>query len=37
MIKANNTNNTDKTGIASITNRNEKVEDLTEEDFDKSI
>jgi hypothetical protein len=36
MIKANNTNNPDKTGIASITNRNEKVEDLTDEDFDKS-
>lgn len=36
MIKANNSNNPDKTGIASITNRNEKVEELTDEDFDKS-
>ena len=36
MIKANNSSNTDKTGIASLTNRNDKVEDLTDEDFDKS-
>jgi hypothetical protein len=36
MIKSNNTNNPDKTGISSITNTNEKVEDLSEEDFDKS-
>ena len=39
MIKANNqniANTTDKTGIATITYKNDKVEELTDEEFDKS-